>query len=123
VSAKLNDAEADAQSAANALSTAPPNEAAAAGYLEWAVNDIQNAVDMSPGLDPAQGWTLMDEAASIARQLATEAIDAAIARGGNPTAIADAEARRSEGDTERAANNFQAATNKYKNALTTAQSA
>ena len=53
------------------------------GDIEAAVNDGV--------LDPEEGRDLVDEIAGIARQLASEALDEAIAQNGDPGEISDAQ--------------------------------
>ena len=78
--------------------------------LEAAINDEL--------LDP-----LMDQLAGIARQVAQEALDQAIAQGGDPDKINEAEQELAEGDALRASGAFTDAVDKYKDALLSAESA
>ena len=119
---KIEDALDKIQTALDELDKTPPDNQAAVGNIEDAVGDLEAAI----GLDPAQDPTLtdrMDQLAGVARQLATEALDQAIAQGGDPTAIADAQQALAEGDTLRASGAFKDAVSKYKDALAKAESA
>jgi len=90
------------------LAKTPPDNQAALGNLEGAVGEIEAAVD--DGMDPVQGAQIMDDMAEIARLMAVEAIDDAIARGG------DAQQSLAAGDALRAAGD-------YKDALAKAEGA
>ena len=65
---------------------------------------------MNPSIDVVQALSmqdvaltnLMDDLAGIARQLASDAIDAATAGGGDPVIIADAQQSLDDGDALRA---------------------
>ena len=85
------------------------------------MSKITDAVSL--GFDPAQGQSFMDEAASISRQIASDAIDAAIARGGNALAIIDAQTSLSLGDTARLTANYDGATQDYRDAYDKAAAA
>jgi len=83
-------------------------------WVEAAVNE---------GLDPGKGAQLMDNFAGIARQIAVNAIDEAVAAGGNPGEISDAQQSLADGDPLRTSGDFKDAVNKYKDALSKAESA
>ncbi len=85
------------------------------GELEAAVNDGL--------LDSVQGNQLMDQLTEIARVLAVEAIDEAIAQGGDAGEIGDAQQAVADGDTLRGSGAFKDAVNKYKDALAKAEGA
>ena len=65
----------------------------------------------------------MDQLARTARQLAQEALDQAVAQGGDSVVIADAQQTLAEGDTLRESGAFKDAVSKYKDALAKAESA
>ena len=65
----------------------------------------------------------MDQLAGIARQVATDALDEAIAQSGDPGEINDAQQALNEGDGLRTSEAFKDAVNKYKDALSKAESA
>jgi len=119
---KLEDANAKVKTAQLELDKTPPDNQAAAGNIEGAIGDIEAAAKDGL-LDPAQGSQLMDDLAGIARQLASDAIDAATAGGGDPVKILDSEQSLSDGDSLRALGQFKDAVNKYKDALAKAESA
>jgi len=120
---KLEDANALVETALFELNKTPPDNQAAMGNIEGAVNDIQAAVDAGD-LDAATGAQLMDDLAGIARQIAVDAIDTAIATpGSDPVAIVDAQQFLADGDALRAASQFKDAVAKYKDALAKAESA
>jgi hypothetical protein len=110
------------QTAIEELDKIPPNDLAAVRNIEKAVADLEAAVAAGL-LDPAQGTQLMDELAGVARQLATKALDEAIAQGGNPDKINEGEQARTEGDTLRALRAFASAVDKYKDAIRIAERA
>ena len=95
---KLEDALASVQTALDELNKEPPDNQAAVGNMEGAVGSICDAV-VEEGLDPVQGTQLMDKLAGVARQLAVEAIDAAVAAGGDQDAIDEAEVSLIVGST------------------------
>ena len=125
---KVEGANDSLQTALEELDKTPPDNRAAVGNIEGAVGDLEAAVNDGL-LDPAQGTQLMDELAGVARQLAIDAVGQAIARGGDPTVIADAEQALAEGDTLKESGlggvitDFKEAVNKYKDALAKAESA
>ncbi len=65
----------------------------------------------------------MDHLTGIARFMAVEAIDEAIAQGGDSGDIGDAQDALAEGDTLRESGDFKDAVNKYKDALSKAEGA
>lgn len=120
---KLEDANAKVETAIVELNKTPPDNQAALGNIEGAVGDIQAAVDAGL-LDDLTGNVLMDQLVGIARQLAVDAIDTAIATpGSDPVEIADAQQFLADGDALRAADQFKDAVAKYKDALAKAESA
>ena len=118
---KLEDAQAKLQTALSELTKTPPDKQASVGNIEGAVGDLQAAVTFGL-LDAALGAELMDRAAELARLLAVDAIDQAIARGGNPLVITQAQQALADGDALRASGAFKDAVNKYKDALAKAES-
>ena len=125
---KLEDALASVETGLDELTKEPPDNQAAVGNMEGAVGSICDAV-VEEGLDPVQGTQLMDKLAGIARQLAVEAIDEAIAAGGDQDAIDEAEVSLIVGDALRELGNagvceaFKDAVNFYKDALAKAEGA
>ena len=69
------------------------------------------------------GEKLMDQLAGIARQMAVDAINLAIAKGGDTKKITEAQDRLLEGDVHRSAKEFKDAVSKYKDALSKAEDA
>jgi len=120
-SAKLNDARTNATEAWANLSLTPPDGSSAIQKLREAASKVADAVTL--GFDPVRGQELMDEAAGIAQQLATEAIDAAIARGGNSSTILSAQTILMLGDTARLGGDFDQAIQDYRDALDRANQA
>ena len=119
---KMEDALASCNTAIDELNKTPPDNQAALGNIEGAVGDIEAAVN--EGLDETTGNILMDNLAGVARQIAQEAIDIAIATPGSDSGeIADAQQSLADGDTLRADEQFKDAVNKYKDALSKAESA
>ncbi len=116
---KLEDVIAKLDDAIFERSKTPPDIQAAMGAIEGAVGDLEVAV--SDGLlDSVQGTQCMTQLASAARQLAVAAIDAAIAGGGDPDGIANAQLALGDGD---AAGLFKDAVANYKAALAAAEGA
>jgi hypothetical protein len=120
IAGTLDNARSKAQDAVDALSAQPPDPARAAQKLQDMATKVQDAVNLYPGLDPAQGATLMDEGAAIARELATNAIDAAIARGGGLLSILAAQTSRTSGDTVRLLGDYITAIGDYQSAISAA---
>lgn len=59
------------------------------GLYRKALPGVAHEAAVNDGLlDPDQGTQLMDQLAGIARQIAVDALDQAIAQGGNPAVIA-----------------------------------
>ena len=125
---KLADALDSVETALEELDKEPPDNQAAVGNLEGAVGSICDAV-LDEGFDAAQGTLLMDNLAGVARQLAVDAINAAIAMGGDPIEIGEAEMFLAEGDAFRAlgvagdCEAFKDAISAYKDALAKAEGA
>ncbi len=125
---KLEDALASVETGLDELNKEPPDNQAAVGNMEGAVGSICDAV-VEEGLDPVQGTQLMDKLAGVARQLAVEAIDEAVAAGGDQDAIDEAEVSLIVGDALRELGNsgvceaFKDAVNFYKDALAKAEGA
>ena len=120
---KLGDGVAKLDTVLEELNKDPPDNQAAVGNIEGAIGDIQAAVD-SGDLDTATGNDLMDQLAGIAEQLASDAIDAAIADPESDSdKISEAEASLGEGDDLRDSKDYKDAANKYKDALAQAEGA
>ena len=119
---EVEDAIEDAQEAFNALTETPPDNEAAVESIGEAVEGLQEAVDDGL-LDAVLGTQLMDEFARVARQLAVDAINQAIAQGGDPEEIQEAEGALADGDADRASGAFEDALNNYEDALEKAEDA
>ena len=119
---KVEDALAKLQTALNELTENPPDNQGAVGVMVGAVADLDAAV--SDGLlDLTLGTQLMDQVVGIALALAQAAIDEAIAQGGDPDKINEAEASLASGDDLRDDGSFEAAVNAYKDAVAQAEGA
>lgn len=120
---KVEDARAKTDAAAHELCVkSPADHQAGAGNIEGAIGDLQAAV--TDGLlDASTGKHLMDRSARVSRQLASIAIEEAIARGAGASELNDAKTYVSEGDSFRSSNDFKNAAAKYKAALSTAEGA
>jgi len=120
---KAQDAFDKLQTALNELNKEPPDNQAAVGNIEGAVGDLEAAVKDGL-LDSTAGAELMDDLAGVARQLAADAIDNAIADPASDQGeISDAEQSLADGDALRGSGDFKDAVNKYKDALARAESA
>ena len=119
---KIQDAVDKLQTALTEFDKTPPDNQAAVGNIEGAVGELEAAVNDGL-LDAVQGVQLMDKLAGIARQMAADALDEAIAQSGDPGEINDAQQALSEGDGLRTSEAFKDAVNKYKDALSKAESA
>jgi serine protease AprX len=113
---KLEDARDKLRKAIEELEKTPPARQAAMGAIEGALGDLESARD-SGHLDAAQAARILDRVTGAARQLASDAIEEATARGGNQAKIAEANQALAAGDALRGAGSFKAAVNKYKDAL------
>ena len=111
------------ETAIDELNKTPPDNQAAMGNIEGAVGDIEASIGLGTATEDAALTNLMDDLAGIARQIASDAIDAAIARSGDATKILDAQLSLADGDPLRASGDFKDAVNKYKDALAKAESA
>jgi hypothetical protein len=119
---KVEDVLDKVQTALVELLKTPPDNQAAVGNIEGAVGDIEAAVKDGL-LDAEEGTPLMDDLADIARYLADNALNQAIAQGGDTDLTNLAALSLIEGDQFRAAGEFKDAVNKYKDALAKAESA
>ena len=90
--------------------------------IEGVVGDLE-AVVKDGLLDSTQGVRLIDRIAGVANHLAVVAIDEAIAQGGDPDKIEEAQLYLTEGDALTEASAFKDAVSKYKDALAKAESA
>ena len=104
------------------LIKSPPDYQAVIGNLEGAVGDFEAAVK-DDLLDPNIGTEIMDLYAEIAYQIATNAINEAIANTGDQDEILDALSYLDEANSLREQGKFKDALNKYKDALAKAESA
>jgi hypothetical protein len=125
---KAEDAMTKLEDAGQELAKRPPDDQAAAGNLEGAIGDLEAAVK-DKCFDPVTGIGVMDDLAAISRQLATRSLDAAFSYGGKRDEIHQARNDLARGDALRASGRrgrldaFKQAANKYKDALSKAQSA
>ena len=119
---KIQDVSDKVQTALDELAKTPPDNQAAMGGIEGAVGDLEAAVNDGL-LGIAQGTQLLDQLTAVARQMAAEALADAIARGGDPGDIADAQLAFDEGAALRAVGAFKDAVNKYKDTLAKAEGA
>ena len=115
---KLGDALAKAQTALDELTKMPSDNQAAAGSIEGAVGDLEAAIK-DGFFDPEQGTEFIDQFATAARQLATDAIVLV----SDPHIKAEAQQSLDQGDALRESGAFKDAINKYKDALAKAESA
>ena len=125
---KIEDALYKTQTALEELTKSTPDRQAAVGNIEGAVGDLEATVK-DDLLNINEGIQLMDKLTSIARELAIDAINEAIAQGGDSDKIEEAQEYLVDGDTLRANGlsgeyeDFKKAVNKYKDALSKAESA
>lgn len=119
---KLEDAQDKLEVVLEELGKTPPDRQAALGNLEGAVGELEAAVNDGL-LDPVLGSQLMDQLTEAARVLAVQAIDDAIAQGGDAGDISDAQQSLADGDSQRTNGEFKDAVSKYKDALSKAESA
>jgi len=112
----------EAQDVLDELSETPPDNEDAVGNIGDVVDEIQEAVD-DELLDSTQGIQLMDQFSGIARQMAVNAIDDAIAQGGDADDISEAQDLLAEGDALRASNGFEDAVDSYEDAVEKAEDA
>lgn len=119
---KLNDVLIKANDAIANFQANPPNNESAVADLESAASELQGAIDVG-AIDPDMGLSLLEVFTQAGRDVAVAAIDAAIARSGDPGKIADAQAELAEGDTFRGNGQHKDALAKYKSAIAIAESA
>ncbi len=119
---KLEDIRAKLETAVAELRKTPPNRVGALGAIEGAVGEIESAT-ASHELTASQGASLLDRVSGAARQIAVEAIDEAVERGGSASKIADARSHLAQGDSLRTKGAFKPAVNKYKDAAGKAEGA
>jgi hypothetical protein len=118
----ISDARDKAQVAAIELGKEPPDNQAAAGYVERAVGGLE-AATADGLLDPDQGALIMDVLVGVNRQLAVDALDEAFSQQADSAKIAEAEQELAEGDVLRAEALFGDAAAAYKDALAAAEGA
>ena len=118
---ELKDALDRARRALTELNKTPPNNKQAVDRIKQAVDKIDKAVDQ--GFNSGQGRELMDGFAGVARQLAVDAINKAIAQKGNPKKIKEAQQELAKGDALRASLHFEKAVEHYKEAIEEAEEA
>ena len=118
---KVADASAKTQTALDELNKTPPDNQAALGNIEGAVGDLEAAIGLDPAQDPIHK-DAMDQLARIARQVAVDVIDKAVAQGADPVVISDAQQALADGDAKRASGDFKDAVSQYKDALAKTES-
>lgn len=111
LSDKVEDAVAKAWTSVDELIKTPVDAEAPVGNIEGAVGDLEAAV-VDGLLDAEKGANLMDQFVGIARQLADFTISQAVALGGDPSVIAEAQQYLDESDTLRQTENFKDAVSK-----------
>jgi len=121
---KKDDAIAKLETALDELDKDPPDIQAAMGNIEGAIGEIEAAI--SDGLDSEvedELTELMDTLAGIARQLAVNAINEAIAGDSDPDKVSEAQQSLADGDGLRALGEYKDAASKYKDAVANAEGA
>jgi YVTN family beta-propeller protein len=113
---ELDDVLVSLQNALAELNKTPPDNKSAVSILEEAVDKIADAVKELL-LDSEQAKQLMDKLVEVARKLAVEALDKAIALVGDPTIIADAQQALDEGDVYRSKEEYKDAFKSYEAVL------
>lgn len=111
VAHELEEAVEELEEALEELAESPPDIKDAVKKIEKAAKEIEKAI--KKGLDPSIGTALLQVLAEVTRDLAVEAINDAIARGGDPREIAKAQDNLAEGDALRAAGEYVKAIKKY----------
>jgi hypothetical protein len=119
---KAEDALAKVQAAIAKLNRSRPERVGALGELEGAAGDIQAAVN-SRLLTAAQARPVLDLITGAAWLVALDARDRAIARGGRPSKIAEANTSITQGNQRWAARRHKDAIARYKDAVAKAESA
>ena len=119
---KVEDALAKTRKAASELDKTTPDQEAAIGALEGAVGDLE-AVVKDGLLDATAGARHIGQLVVAGRQLATQTLDQAIARGRHADKIREAQKSVAEGDGLRSSGRAKDALGKYKDALSKARSA
>jgi len=121
---KIEDVLQKVETADEEFNKNPPDYQAVLGNLEGAVGDLEAAVKDGL-LNPTEGEKIMDLITRIARQIAWNAIEEAIACGGDQATMDEAQEYLDEGDALRGEipPKFKDAINKYKDALAKAESA
>lgn len=120
---KIVNAAKKLESALDELSKTPPDNQAALVKIKVGVEHLAAAVKDGLFVPEQVGKDFMDRLAGIARQLAVQAIDEAIAHHGDPNKINVAQQLLTEGDQLRALGKHKDAVNKYKDALAKAEQA
>lgn len=104
-----------------AMATTPPDRRRALAQLRQGVNKLMKAVNQ--GLDPASIEPTTLELVYFARSIASETIDEATARAGDPNRISRAVAVVSDGDMRASTGSFDRAVAAYLSAVRKAESA
>jgi hypothetical protein len=93
----------------------------ALGELEGAAGDIEAAIAANPAF-AAQGTSLLQHTIVIARSIAVEAIQVAVAGNGDPVKIGEANAALEDGDLKATNGRYKDAVARYKDAVAKADS-
>jgi hypothetical protein len=118
---ELREALERARQALGELNEKPPDNDKAIDRIKQVVDKIDDAID--DGLDLTQGRELMDGFTGIARQIAVDALNKAIAQKGNPTRIKIAKVELVIADKLREHNFFEEAVFVYGKVLDAAEAA
>jgi hypothetical protein len=119
---KLEDVLQKVRAAIVKCSMTPPDRQGAAGELEGAVGDLEAAI--KDGLIPQSvGEPLILQMAAVSRAWAVEAINEAIARGGNKGQIQAAQNFLKQGDAHMQRGRYKDACAKFKDAIAKAEGA
>ncbi|MHA2356190.1 MAG: hypothetical protein ACXADC_13500 [Candidatus Thorarchaeota archaeon] len=118
---EIEDVLSRVQNALDELDKTPPDNLAAIGNIEKAVSDLEAAV-RDEILDLDLGKQLLDSFLAIARQIVVNALDHAIAAGGDLDSIDEAVQYLAEGDALWSSGDYKKAVDKFKDALSKAES-
>lgn len=122
VADKLEDVLDKVDKAIEKVEMVPPDRQGSAGEIEGAAGDLEAALK-DRLISGAQGLPLLQDLARASRLFAVEAIDAAIARGGNRGKIIAAQREVRRGDADVIRGRFKDACAKFKSALSQAEGA
>ena len=103
------------------LDKLPPDRPAAMGNFEGALGDLEAAVDDGLFTPEQEGIELLEALATIARNVACDAIIEATDNNGDLDELSDARLALSQGDGNLESKDYKGAVNKYKDALSKAE--